>query len=231
MANYTFTPQASAYYRSLFPDGPTPSGHGVVLPAVSSGLSVTGPSVITWGSTATFTVTMTNGADRALQVIATRDSIKWSVLANLTTDASGTASFGYRAATNLYYRAVFAGAPDLAGESSAALRTVVRETALPRNYTSRTTAIRRGTTVSIATTIRPDRPELPTPVVTFRVYRRTGSSWTSYRTVTVTANSSGLATLRWTFGTTGSWYVTSMANSTPNNANSTWTARRVFRVS
>jgi hypothetical protein len=37
--------------------------------------------------------------------------------------------------------------------------------------------------------------------------------------------------LRWTFGTTGSWYVTSMANSTPYNANSTWTARRVFRVS
>ncbi|MGC8635325.1 MAG: G1 family glutamic endopeptidase [Candidatus Limnocylindrales bacterium] len=224
-ATYTFTPTATAYYRSLFPDGPSAAGVGVVLPAVSSGLALASPPVITWGSTASFTVAIAPGAVRQIDILATRDNIAWSTIASLTTNASGQATFTYRPATNLYYRAVFAGSPDLAGESSAAVRTVVRQIALPRlTDGGRLATVTRGTSVTFTTVLRPDRPELPAPVATFRVYRWSGSTWALYRTVVTTADASGVASLRWTFGAVGSWYVTSVADPTAYNANSVWTA-------
>ncbi len=224
-ASYTFVPTATAFYRSLFADGPTPAGLGIVLPAVSPALVLRGPSVITWGGAATLTVAVAPGVARQVQLLATRDDITWSSIASLTTGTSGTASFVYRPATNLYYRAVFAGAPDLAAASSDAVRTVVRQLALPRLIDGgRLATVSRGTSVTFATVLRPDRPELPDPVATFRVYRWTGSAWTLYRSVVAAADATGVATLRWTFASAGSWFVTSMANPTSDNANSTWSA-------
>ena len=224
-ATYTFTPTATAYYRSLFPDGPTQAGIGIVLPAVSPTLVLVGPPVITWGTTATFAVAIGTGGARQITIFATRDGITWSSIATLTTGASGSASFTYRPATNLYYRAVFAGSPDLADESSAAVRTVVRQIALPRRTDGgRLATVTRGTSVIFTTVLRPDRPGLPAPRATFRVYRWSGSAWALYRTVVTTADASGVASLRWTFGAVGSWYATSMADPTPYNANSVWTA-------
>ncbi len=224
-ASYTFVPTATAFYRSLFADGPTPAGLGIVLPAVSPALVLRGPSVITWGGAATFTVAVAPGVARQVQLLATRDDITWSSIASLTTGTAGTASFVYRPATNLYYRAVFAGAPDLAAASSDAVRTVVRQLALPRlTDGGRLETVARGTSVTFSTVLRPDRAELPAPVATFRIYRWTGSAWTLYRSVTAVGDGSGVATLRWTFASTGSWFVTSMADPTPYNANSVWTA-------
>ena len=223
-ASYTFAPTVTAYYRSLFRDGPTPAGIGIVLPPVSSGLVLTGPRVITWGAAATFTVVIAPGAAGQIQILATRDTISWTTVATLTTDASGKATFTYRPATNLWYRAVFAGAPGLAAESGAVVRTVVRQMALPRLVDGgRLMTVSRGTSVTFTTVLRPDRPELPAPVATFRVYRWSGSAWTLYRSVVTKADASGIASLRWTFGASGSWYVTSMADPTPYNANSLWT--------
>ena len=229
-ASYTFTPSGTAYYRSLFPDGPTPPGYGIVLPGVSASIRISGPSVITWGSTATYTVTLTGGASRVIQVLGTRDAITWSTVATVTTDAAGSASFAYRPATNLYYRAVFAGAAGVPGASSETIRTVVRQIALPRGNTARR-AISGGTTVTFATVIRPDRTDLPSPRATFRVYHWTGSTWALYRTVVATADTYGVASLRWTFSTRGLWYVRSMANPTPYNANSVWSTPQRFSVS
>lgn len=224
-ASYTFTPTATAYYRSLFSDGPTPAGVGIVQPAVSPSLVLSGTPVITWGGAAAFAVAIAPGAMRQIDILATRDNIAWATITTLTTDASGKATFTYRPATNLYYRAVFAGGPDLAAESSAAVRTIVRQIALPRlTDGGRPTTVTRGTRVTFTTVVRPDRPDLPEPVATFRVYRWNGSTWTLYRTVVRPANPAGVASLPWTFGSTGRWYLTSMANPTPYNANSVWSA-------
>ena len=230
-ASYTFTPTATAYYRSLFPDGPTPAGVGIVLPAVSPSFVLVGTPVITWGAAATFGVAIGAGPPRQIDIIATRDNVSWSRIASLMTDASGAASFTYRPATNLWYRAVFAGAPDLQAETSAAVRTVVRQIALARVANGgRLAIVSRGTSVTFTTIVRPDRPELPAPVATFRVYRWSGSAWTLYRTIVRTADATGVASLRWTFGSGGSWYVTSMANPTPYSANSVWSAALRYNV-
>ncbi len=229
-ASCTFVPSATAYYRALFPAGPTATAVGVVLPTVSSALTITGPRVITWGSGATLTVTMANEAGRQVQVLATRDSATWAPVATLAADASGTAAFAYRPATNLYYRAVFSGAPGLPGESSDLTRTVVRQIALPRYATGGVRGIARGTTLSFPVVIRPDRPELPAPVATFRLYGWTGSAWAPSLNVKVTADASGVATFRVNFRYRGLWYVTAMADPTPYNANSVWTRREEVRV-
>jgi hypothetical protein len=230
-ATYTFTPAATAYYRSLFADGSTPAGIGVVLPAVSGALALAGPKVITWGTTARFGIAFVPNGGRQIEILASRDTISWSTIATVTTDGTGVASFTYRPATNLYYRAVFTGAPDLAAHSSAAVRTVVREIALPRLVDGgRLMTVSRGTSVTFATVVRPDRTDLPAPVATFRVYRWSGSAWALYRSVVTTADGSGVASLRWTFGSSGNWFVTSMADPTPYNANSVWAAPLRFDV-
>ena len=229
-ASYTFTPSATAYYRSLFPAGPTPLGYGIVLPGASASIQISGPAVITWGSTATYTVTMAGGANRVIEVQATRDSINWSTVVTVTIDANGSASFSYRPATNLYYRAVFAGAAGVPGASSETIRTVVRQIALPRGSTA-PRVIGGGTTVAFATVVRPDRTDLPAPRATFRVYHWTGTSWALYHAVVVTADAYGVASMRWTFATRGLWYVRSMANPTPYNANSVWSTPQRFSVS
>jgi hypothetical protein len=229
-ASYTFAPGSSAYYRAVFPSGPSAPAYGVVLPAVSSALTITGPRVITWGSSATFTVAMAGGAGSQVQVLASRDSTAWPPVASLVAGASGAAAFSYRPATNLYYRAVFDGAPGLPGASSGLTRTVVRQVALPRYATGGVRSVARGTSLSFPVVIRPDRSDLPAPVATFRLYGWTGSAWALNRTLDVTADASGVATLSVNFKDSGLYYLTAMADPTPYNANSVWTRREEIRV-
>src|SRR3990170_3057855 len=151
--------------------------------ATSSPLTVGAPTiltvtpsatVITWGGTVVLTARFgSNGASRTVTLQGARDGVSWATIATLTTDVGGAASLAYRPATNLYYRAVFLGAPDLAAVTSPTTRVVVRQIALLRPTNSGAIkVIRRGTSITFVTTIRPARPELPTPQATFRLFRR-----------------------------------------------------------
>src|SRR3990170_2755654 len=151
--------------------------------ATSSPLAVGAPTtltvtpsatVITWGGTVVLTARFgSNGASRTVTLQGARDGVSWATIATLTTDVGGSAALAYRPATNLYYRAVFLGAPDLAAVTSPTTRGVVRQIALLRPTNSGAIkVIRRGTSITFVTTIRPARPELPTPQATFRLFRR-----------------------------------------------------------
>ena len=228
-ASYPFTPTATMYYRSVF-SGAQPSAAvlGVVLPPLSAALSVTASSnVITWGSGVTLSVDLappgTSGAGRTVALIASRDGITWSTIASLTTDPTGNASFSYRPATNLWYRAVFAGASDVPAGTSAPVRVVVRQIALLRPTNSGSVRkVPRGTTITFTTTVRPARPELSPARVRLVVYHYVSGRWVLIAQRDRSIDADGRASWSWSFSSPGAWYVRSIADPTPYNANSVW---------
>jgi hypothetical protein len=165
-----------------------------------------------------------NGANRTFQLWGARDNrsqANFALIATLTTNTSGYSTYAYTPVTNLYYKAVFAGAPDLGAATSPEARVVVRQISVLRPTNSGVTkTINRGTVITFTTTVRPSRPELTPASVTFWVYQKVGSTWQPFYTRNVTADAAGLARFTWTFSSSGSWYVRSMANPTPYNANS-----------
>jgi hypothetical protein len=178
--------------------------------------------VIRWGQGFELGVQFaTNGANRSLELQGSRDGSTWSKISILTTDASGRAALLYRPVTNLFYRAVYAGAPDHPAATSNQVRTVVRQLAVmrPTNRGS-TKVINRSTTITFTTTVRPARPELAPPSVTFSFYRRVSGSWQRIIVRAVPVDSSGKAVTTFQFGEAGQWYVRSQAGPTPYNANS-----------
>lgn len=178
--------------------------------------------VITWGHGFDLTVQFgPNGASRTFELQGTRDGMTWTTITTLTTNAAGRASLTYRPPTNLWYRAVFAGAPDLEPATSPIVRTVVRQIALlrPTNLGVVKT-ISRNTALMFTTTVRPARPELAPATVSFFFYRKVGAAWTLQSRDDVVADLDGLARSTWRFRTTGEWYVRAQANPTPYNANS-----------
>jgi len=189
--------------------------------------------VITWGEGFTLGVRFAaNGAGKTVRIDATRDGTTWSTITSLTMDGSGSASYYYTPVTNLWYRAVFAGTADLAATSSNQVRTVVRQIALLRpTHNGAIASVGRGTTVTFKTTVRPSRPELAPASVTYWVFQKVGSVWQQYYTRNVSAGTSGIATFTWTFTSSGLWYVRSMANPTPYNANSVKSPVEQYRVS
>lgn len=202
----------------------------VTVPGASITLT-NSASVITWGSGVGLTVQFgANGGNKAFALQVARDGVSWSTIANLTTNASGQATLSYRPATNLYYRAVFAGTLDLTAGNSNTTRTVVRQIALLRPHSTSTTSITRNTSITFSTTVRPSRPELPATKVSFVFYRRVGSHWTLVTTRNVVINSLGKASTTFKFSTAGSWYVRSIANPTPFNANSVWSPLERYSV-
>jgi hypothetical protein len=153
---------------------------------------------------------------------ATRDNVTWFDIGPLlTTDAAGRNVFVFRPSTNFYYRAVFAGTPDLSAGVSNSVRTVVRQIALLRPTNSGAVKeISRNTSVAFTTTVRPSRPELVPATVTYFLYRLSGSTWVLSTQRTLTADAAGLASTTFTFSSSGEWYVRSQANPTTYNANS-----------
>ena len=181
-------------------------------------------SVITWASQIRITVRIDqSGANRTVQLRRSRDGANWTTIASLTTNAKGIATFLYKPATNLYYRAVFAGAPDLGALSSNTTRTVVRQISILRPTNKGFVRhVRRGTAITFVDTVRPARPELTPATVRFVFYRRaTGGAWVLFALRDVPINSFGQASTRWRF-TAGEWYVRSQARPTPTNTNSVW---------
>jgi hypothetical protein len=181
-------------------------------------------SVITWGNSVVLNIQFgTGGGNRTFVLEGLRSGVTFVTIATLTTNASGLATFTYRPPTNLYYRARFAGATDLAAANSNTTRTVVRQIALLRPTNSGVIkSIARNTSIKFTTTVRPSRPELPKATVSFVLYRRVGSTWTLVTTRNVVINSLGLASTTFKFTSTGSYYVRSIARPTTYNANSVW---------
>src|SRR3989337_1932446 len=191
----------------------------VTAPAATITL-VNSASVITWGNAVVLTIQFgANGANKPFILEGARDGVTWSTIANLTTNASANATYTYRPATNLYYRARFTGTPDLSAGNSNTTRTVVRQIALlrpPNSGAIRTLA--RNTSIKFTTTVRPSRPELPAAKVSFVFYKRIGGVWTFVTKRDVYINSLGKASTTFKFTSAGSWYVRSRANPPPYNA-------------
>lgn len=190
-------------------------------------------TTITWSGTVILTVRLSTAyAGRQVALLGTRDGVNFAPIATVTTGSGGTASFSYRPATNLYYRATFAGAPDLAAATSNTARVVVRQIALLRPTNSGAIkSIARGTALTFTTTVRPSRPGLLPASVTYWVYRNVNGVWVQYFTRNVVAASTGVASFTWTFASSGLWYVRSMANATPYNANSVKSPTEQYKVS
>ena len=168
---------------------------------------------------------------RAIELQASHDGVGWTALATLDTDSDGVASFVRRPATNLTYRAIYAGATDLAPTASASTVVRVRQTAVLRPTAKgaiRTVA--RRTTVVFTVLVRPIRATLPRATVAFAVYRRVGSSWQLYARRSLATDATGRASTSWTFVTAGSWFVRAMSNATPDNLASPWTPIERYTV-
>jgi GH25 family lysozyme M1 (1,4-beta-N-acetylmuramidase) len=189
-------------------------------------------TVITWGETVALKASFGPiGANRTFNLQAASDGLTWLPIATLTTDANGDASLPYRPATNLFYRGVFDGAPDLTAVTSNQARVVVRQIALLRPTSNATTkVVSRGRTVTFSTTVRPSRSDLPPAKVSLAIYRRVSSGWALFTTRSVYVNAAGVASYTWTFATRGEWYVRSIANPTIFNANSAWSPIERYSV-
>jgi hypothetical protein len=167
----------------------------------------------TWGQTVTIRVTFTaHGATQPfLLQQTTRAMTDWVPLTNLVTNASGVATYSYRPSVSTHYRVVFAGTPDLAAGTSERkgflLFSAARQS--PANATPR--VIRRGTSVTFATTVRPLLPELAPAHVSFAVSHRVSGEWKVVAWRYVTVDSSGVARMTLKFGGAGEWYVRSNA--------------------
>ena len=192
----------------------------------------TSASVITWGQYVTVTtVFAVNGVGKTFTLLGSRDGLTWSTLATLTTGSTGTATFLYKPATNMFYNAAFAGSGDLLAGTSNTTRTVVRQIALLRPTNGGLIrSIARNTSITFTTTVRPARPELPAATVSFRFYRLSGGAWTLVTTRDVVIDALGKAVTTFKFTSGGSWYVRTIANPTSYNANSVWSPVERYNV-
>ena len=165
------------------------------------------------------------GAARVVEFQRSSDGIRWAAVGQATTDAGGLTSLSYRPATTLWYRAFFAGAPDLPAATSYPVRVTVRQklTATASVPAPRTVPV--GRTVTFTSIVRPFLANSPPrPTVTFVVYRKVGAAWVLFRRVDVVVDTSGRARLAWRFSRAGTWYVRSMAKATGANAASSWSS-------
>ena len=228
---YSITATASNVYPYVFLSPVTTNAFNVSLPPAQITLTPSA-SVIVWAKPVVLTAQFgTNGANKPFALQASLDKVHWYTIASLTTNASGAASFSYTPATNLWYQAVFAGTPDLGAATTTPFRVVVRQIALLRPTNSgKTKTIASGTDVTFTTTVRPARPELPKAKVTFTftLYRDGHIVYSGKRDVYI--DSAGLAKWTWKFGSSGLWYVRSIANPTTANANSVWSQIEKYYV-
>ena len=225
---YTLTASATGLTAA------TSTAFTVAVPAASITLTRSSP-LITWG-TGIFLTTQfgINGGGKTFQLQRSNDNVTWITMATQTTDTFGRAIFTFRPPTNLFYRVVFSGAPDLQAATSPSVRTVVRQAAVlrPTNHGA-VGSISRNTSIAFTTRVRPARPELPLARVTYSFFwrtGRTGSTWALVSQRTVTADAAGIARTTFRFSRSGQWYVRSRALSTPFNANSLWTPVERYNV-
>ena len=214
----------------------------VLTPAVTAAFSVSAPAaqitvtpsarVIVWAQPVTLTTHFgINGAGKTFALQASTDQVNWYQIAMLTTNSVGDAAFPYTPATNLWYRAVFAGTPDLAAANSTPVRVVVRQISLLRpTNAGRVVTIAAGTTLTWRVTVRPNRPELPHAKVGWEFYIYRGGRWVYLTTRYAFTDNLGIATYSYRFGSAGQWYVRAQAFPLPLNANSGWSPVNRYSV-
>ena len=231
-ATYTFAPTQTAFYRSYFYATGTTGGpvRGVVLPApaptplptpqptpqptpLPNPVAIPTIYTITLGASTTISNQGTPGA--TIQFESSRDNVGWTSLGSAVFDSAGSASLTFRPTTNLFLRST------MAGQSSPAVRGIVRQVAILRPTSSgKTKVVLRGATVTFATTIRPQTGV--TGVARYRVYRWNGSAWALFTQGLRSVDAAGVARLVWRFTSPGRWYVRVMADPTASNASSVW---------
>ena len=208
------------------------TGTPFAVTAAPAWLSIVPSSgIITWGGAVRLAVQISPAsAGRLVDVQSSADGVTWTRIATLATNSAGTATLDYRPATNRWYRAVFAGAPDLQSATSVATRVVVRQILVLRPTTfGSVRTVAAGTTVPLVMVVRPARPELPAVQVTCDIYQWSGGRWIRIERYVVTGTG-GTAVMPWTFSSPGRYYVRAMANPTPFNANSAWSAVERYDV-
>ncbi len=173
---------------------------------------VTYPSVVTWGDPFTATIQFTGGGNHAftLQRLAATDNNAWQNIATGTTDSTGRAVLQYKPRFNGQYKVVFSGDATL-GSGTSNLRTVnVRNLVLLRPTWSGVRTVGVGYTQTYQATVRPvPAGGLAGGVsrVEFQFWRFTGGRWFKVKGTIVSLNSSGVGTLRYTWNSTGIWYI------------------------
>jgi hypothetical protein len=181
-------------------------------------------TVITWGQSVQLAAGLAppgpeGASGRTVHLQRSIDGIGWAPVADLTTDATGTAGAAERPAGNIFYRLVFDGAADLAPATSPVVRVLVRRVALLRpDNRGAVRRVSRGTTVTFSTLVRPLLASVTPGRVEYRLFLLVGHSWVLKHSWTVTPDAAGVARLRVTFGSRGSWRVRVVALPTPTNA-------------
>ena len=87
-----------------------------------------------------------------------------------------------------------------------------------------------GTPVTFTATVRPLPPAGTPAVARFVVYRRVDGVWRLSAERSVTADAKGVARLRWTFSTAGSWYVRASARANASYTVSLWSPLIRYKV-
>ncbi len=186
-------------------------------------------SVITWGRPVEFSLQLRPTAPgqrlggRVVHIQMTDspyDPESWRTIGDVTTDATGSATFNrYRPTWNHYYRAIFDGADDLGPAISLGSRIVVRHLLLVRPTTLyRPRVLAPGTTITFRAIVRPARPDTPSPRITWEMRRFANGRWTT-STASSVPDAQGVATVTVTF-TPGSWVIRARTLPTTMNANS-----------
>lgn len=173
---------------------------------------VTYPSVVTWGDPFTATIQFTGGGNHAftLQRLAATDGGVWRNIATGTTDSTGRAVLQYSPRFNGQYKVVFAGDASL-GAGTSNLRTVnVRNLVILRPSWSGVKTVGAGFAQTYQATVRPvPSGGLPGGVsrVEFQFWRLTGGTWVKVKGIVVSLSSSGVGSLRYTWSSSGQWYI------------------------
>ena len=139
----------------------------------------------------------------------------WVTIANLTTDASGTATYSYGPPYNAQFRAVFGGASDLGPATRPSATVSVYYSGSIRPYYSSVKSIARGTRITYTAVVRPRAPS-GRQTVSFLIYQRVGGAWV-FRTSATKALVDGSTTFSWTWSSSGEWYIRFRSNATPYN--------------
>jgi hypothetical protein len=201
----------------------------VVMPA---GIAlVRSRGMITYGESLEFLVQFgATGGNRPFVLEYTSVGVPWTTIANLVTNASGSASFTYAPTRTGYVRARFAGAADLGAATSAVYIVGVRQTVALSPHHAGARAIARGTSIAFRTTVRPLRLDLAPSMVTFRFYQKVRGAWVLKYERPVATDTSSVASTTFRFGVGGSWYVRAYAPRTPYNSISRFTQREYYLV-
>jgi hypothetical protein len=208
--------------------GPVVPSPSPVTPQAPSLTLMAGDSIITWGQDVRLTAGLTppgtvGAGGRTVHLQRSLDRVAWDTAADLTTDASGAAIRVERPATNAYYRLVFEAATDLTEATSPVVRVLVRRLAhLQPGAAPTTRRVAPGTTVTFTTVARPARTADESGPVGYRLLRLVGRAWVVSRSWTVMPNAAGVARLRVTLPSAGTWTVRAVALRTATNAIGTW---------